>query len=74
MIQYAQSHKCRKVLFREVSPPSGSGRPRLTPLSQYFRDAYGNGAPCGTCDNCTMPPEVIDVTFESWQLLRTLEE
>ncbi|CEH19587.1 atp-dependent dna helicase [Ceraceosorus bombacis] len=57
MVNYAQSYKCRKVLF-----------------GKYFRDSYGTSDLCGVCDNCIQPPEVADVTVESWQLLTALEE
>lgn len=63
MLEYAQSSRCRKLIFGD-----------------YFQDAHSRvSAPaheikCGQCDNCIDPPETIDVSVQSWQIVNALEE
>lgn len=43
-------------------------------FGSHYKGQYGDNAACGTCDNCLSRPSEIDVTHESWKLLKVLED
>ncbi|KAL9936275.1 hypothetical protein V8E36_005117 [Tilletia maclaganii] len=51
-----------------------SERCRKVIFGEYFADTSGGQDPCGRCDNCTSPPTVRDLTFESWQVLKVAQD
>ncbi|CAO1636822.1 unnamed protein product [Sympodiomycopsis kandeliae] len=63
MLEYAQSSRCRKLIF-----------------SDYFQDSHSTKATsaqemkCGQCDNCISPPDSIDVSLESWQVVNAMDD
>ncbi|KAF8316779.1 ATP-dependent DNA helicase [Clavulina sp. PMI_390] len=77
MLRFAQDlTECRKIQFAQYFSTSSS-----LSLSAWT-DASASGSTaslnrCGHCDNCSRPPTSIttrDVTLESWQILRVLEQ
>ncbi|ETW75702.1 hypothetical protein HETIRDRAFT_329913, partial [Heterobasidion irregulare TC 32-1] len=77
MLRFAQDlEECRNVHFaRRVHFSESADRA----MAVWTADSDGDGdtlARCGHCDNCTRPPETIDVrdvTLDAWRVLRLVE-
>ncbi|THU83243.1 ATP-dependent DNA helicase, partial [Dendrothele bispora CBS 962.96] len=73
MLAFAQDlEECRKLQFAKYFSHSTS-----LSLSSWSTSDSSALDKCGHCDNCTRPASAIvkrDVTFETWQILKYLEE
>ncbi|THU95817.1 ATP-dependent DNA helicase [Dendrothele bispora CBS 962.96] len=73
MLAFAQDlEECRKLQFAKYFSHSTS-----LSLSSWSTSDSSALDKCGHCDNCTRPASAIvkrDVTFETWQILKCLEE
>ncbi|KAJ7593356.1 P-loop containing nucleoside triphosphate hydrolase protein [Mycena floridula] len=73
MLQFAQSlTECRKLQFAKYFSHSSQ-----LSMAAWTTAEKDGSEPCGHCDNCTRDPETLDtrdVTFQTWQLLKILDE
>ncbi|KAE8224073.1 hypothetical protein CF319_g2987 [Tilletia indica] len=51
-----------------------SERCRKLIFAEYFADTGGSQERCGRCDNCVSPPQVRDLTFAGWQVLKVAQD
>ncbi|CAD6898245.1 unnamed protein product [Tilletia caries] len=51
-----------------------SERCRKIIFGEYFADTSGGNEICGRCDNCVSPPQVRDLTFAGWQVLKVAQD
>ncbi|EIW68807.1 hypothetical protein TREMEDRAFT_12143, partial [Tremella mesenterica DSM 1558] len=80
MLRFAQDLKtCRKVAFAKYFATSSSLSTSAWdhPSSISNSTSTSSVSPCGVCDNCSRPTSSIftrNVTLETWQIIKVLDE